>query len=89
MSRPSNSSVHYTIRGIPAEVDRILRLKAAQRKQSLNRVVLDELTRALIGRTLKADFSDLVGKWKPDPAFDEVIASQRRIDTDKWKAKRK
>ena len=81
MSRPS---IDYTIRGIPPEVDHALRSKAAQRKQSLNRVVLDELTRALIGRPLKADFSDLVGKWTPDPAFDEVVASQRPIDFEKW-----
>jgi hypothetical protein len=78
-------SVHYTIRGIPLEVDRAVRVKAAQRKQSLNRVVLDELTRALIGNPIKADFSDLVGKWAPDLEFDAVIASQRQIDADKWK----
>ena len=85
MNRPSDSPVHYTIRGVPPEVDRALRLKAAQRKQSLNRVVLDELTRALIGRPVKADFSGLVGKWQPDLAFDEIVASQRRIDAAKWK----
>ena len=66
-------------------MDHALRVKAAQRKQSLNHVVLDELTRALIGKPLKADFSDLVGKWVPDPGFDEVIASQRQVDADKWK----
>jgi hypothetical protein len=48
-------------------------------------VVVDELTRATIGRPRKTDFSDLVGRWTPDPAFDEVIASQRQIDWDKWK----
>lgn len=86
MSRPSNSPpIHYTIRSVPPEVDRALRLKAAQRKQSLNRVVLDELTRAVIGRPIKADFSDLVGKWTPDPAFDEIVASQRQIDPEKWR----
>jgi hypothetical protein len=85
MDKPARSSVDYTIRGIPAEVDHALRVKAAQRKQSLNRVVLGELTRALIGNPVKTDFSDVVGKWAPDPAFDEVIASQRRIDADKWK----
>jgi len=85
MNRLSNSSsIHYTIRGVPPEVDRALRLKAAKRKQSLNRVVLDELTRALIGRPIKADFSDLVGKWTPDPAFDGIVASQRQIDPEKW-----
>jgi len=77
--------MQYTIRGVPAEVDRALRNKAAQLKQSLNQLVIDELTRATIGRTRKADFSELVGQWTPDPAFDEVIASQRQVDWDKWK----
>jgi hypothetical protein len=77
--------VQYTIRGVPPEVDRALRKKAAQLKQSLNQVVVDELTRATIGRPRKTDFSDLVGRWTPDPAFDEVIASQRQIDSGKWK----
>lgn len=77
--------VQYTIRGIPPEVDRALRLKASQRKLSLNQVLLDELTQATVGQTVKADFSDLVGKWTPDPAFDEVIASQRKIDRAKWR----
>ena len=39
-----------------------LRQKAAQRKRHPKRV----------------DFSDLVGKWTPDPAFDEIIASSAR-----------
>ena len=78
-------TIQYTVRGVPAEVDRILRHKAAQRKQSLNQVVLDELTLATVGRRKRADFSDLVGRWTPDPAFDEIVASQRQIDWDKWK----
>ena len=77
--------VQYTIRGVPSEVDRELRKKAAQLKISLNQVVIEELTRATIGRSRKADFSDLVGQWTPDPAFDEIIAAQRQIDWDKWK----
>lgn len=64
-------------------MDHALRVKAAQRNESLNRVVTDELTRALIGKPLKADFSDLVGKWVPDAGFDKVIASQRQIDAEK------
>ncbi|MGA2588376.1 MAG: hypothetical protein ABSH32_00535 [Bryobacteraceae bacterium] len=75
----------YAIRGVPREVDRLLRLKAAQRKQSLNQVIVDELTRATIGCQRTADFSDLVGRWTPDPGFDEIIAAQRQIDPDKWK----
>jgi hypothetical protein len=32
-----------------------------------------------------ADFSDVVGQWTPDPAFDEILAGQRRIDCAKRK----
>lgn len=76
---------HYTIRGVPPEVDAALRRKAQQQRESLNRVVIDELTRAVIGRPVKADFSDLVGKWTPDPGFDEILAAQRQIDMEKWR----
>jgi hypothetical protein len=78
-------SVQYTIRGVPGEIDRILRRKAAQRKKSLNQIIIDELTSSTLGRTKRADFSDVTGKWIPDPEFDEIIASQRRIDHEKWK----
>jgi hypothetical protein len=77
--------VQYTIRGVPAEVDDALRRKAAKRKLSLNQIVVEELTTAAIGVQRRADFSDLVGRWTPDPAFDEIMAAQRRIDWDKWK----
>ena len=77
--------IQYTIRGIPREVDRVLRKKAGERKLSLNQIVVDELTVATIGRRQRADFSDLVGRWTADPGFDEIIASQRRIDPEKWK----
>jgi plasmid stability protein len=77
--------VHYTVRGVPREVDRELRKRAAQLAKSLNQVIVDELTRATIGQRRRADFSDLAGKWTPDPAFDEIISAQRQIDWDKWK----
>lgn len=77
--------VDYTVRGVPAEVDRLLRQRSAKLKRSLNQVILDELTRATTGRPQKSDFSDLVGRWSRDPAFDKVVASQRQVDWAKWK----
>ena len=77
--------VQYTIRGIPREVDRVLRQKAARRKQSLKRVIAEKLAVAAIDGQPRTDFSDLAGGWTPDPAFDEILAAQRRIDRDKWK----
>ena len=73
----------YTVRGVPPEVDAALRKKAAQRKLSLNQVIVEELSHS-VGQK-HADFTDLVGKWEDDPAFDEIIASQRKIDWAKWK----
>lgn len=83
--RKQANLIQYTIRGIPPEVDRALRRKAAQRKCSLNQVILDELTEAALSSQKRADFSDLVGKWTPDPAFDAIIAAQQQIDPDQWK----
>ncbi len=60
-------------------------VKAGQRGQSLNQLIVEELTVATVGKRRRADFSDFVGKWVPDAAFDEVIASQRQIDPEKWK----
>jgi plasmid stability protein len=77
--------VQYTVRGVPLDVDRALRRKAARRGKSLNQVIVEELTEATVGARKRADFSELVGKWTPDPHFDEIIAAQRRIDPDKWR----
>lgn len=78
-------TIQYTVRGVPADVDRNLREKAARRRQSLNQVILDELVAASTGSRRRADFSDLVGRWTPDPGFDETIAAQRQIDWERWK----
>jgi hypothetical protein len=85
MKMQAKKAVQYTVRGVPREVDLALRRKAAQKKQSINQVIVEELTHATVGRHPRADFSDLVGRWTPDPAFDEIISSQRRIDWHKWK----
>ena len=77
--------MQYTVRGVPREVDVILRRKAAKRKVSLNQMIVEELSESVIGARKRADFSDLVGKWTPDAAFDEILAAGRQIDRDKWK----
>lgn len=75
----------YTIRGVPAEVDRELRRKARQRNQSLNQVVVEELTAATQGAKKRADFTSWLGGWVDDPAFDEALRAQRQIDWDMWR----
>ena len=47
--------VQYTIRGVPREVGRILRQRAKQRGESLNQLLVHELTVATVGRPKRAD----------------------------------
>ena len=43
------SLVQYTVRGVPREVDIVLRRKAAKRKLSLNRMIVEQLSEAAVG----------------------------------------
>ncbi len=73
----------YTIRGIPASVDRALRARARREGRSLNEVALEAL-RASVGEgadaALKHDLDDLIGTWAEDPAFDAAIQEQDQVD---------
>ena len=78
-------AVQYTIRGIPREVDLVLRERAKTQRISINQLIIDELSRATVGRSKVADFSDLVGCWEADEAFDKVLEQQREINPDDWR----
>ncbi len=78
-------ALQYTVRGLPLEVDRVLRERAKARKTSINQVIIDELTKATIGRKQMADFTDLVGRWQPDEATEQILASQREINPEDWR----
>ena len=84
---PANSEVQYTVRGIPREVDKVLRRRAHQRGISLNRLLIEELSAAgggLQGRRYRL-LKDLGGRWQDDREFDRILAEHRRIDRDLWK----
>ena len=77
--------IQHTLQGVPPDVNRVLRQKAARRKKSFNQAARGELSAAAIGGKRKADCSDRVGGWMPDPVFEAILAAQREIDADKWK----
>jgi hypothetical protein len=58
--------------------------RMARNRKSLDQVVREKLPASTLERPQKADFRDLVGQWTPDPQFDEIVKSQRRIDRKKW-----
>ncbi len=80
--------MQYSIRNIPAAVDRALRRRAREEGKSLNEVAIDALRRG-IGVDNEPvryrELRDLSGTWLEDPDFDAAIAEQHRIDPHLWK----
>ena len=75
----SGNSVQYTIRQVPARVDRSLRQKSKQSGQSLNEAAIEALAKGLGLAEERMRFHDLdplAGTWAEDPAFDAAIAAQ-------------
>lgn len=84
---PTRSDIQYTVRGISREVDQALRSKARQRRISLNRLLVEELTASggpVPSRRYRS-LKELGGRWQDDPEFERILAEQRRIDRSLWK----
>ncbi len=78
----------YTIRNVPESVDRRLREEAGKRGKSLNEITVEVLRRGLglsDDTPRYDDLDDLAGTWVADPAVDEALAEQDRIDPELWK----
>ncbi len=84
---PTADVLQYTIRGIPRQVDKVLRRKARQRGISLNQLLVEELSAVGGGgrsRRLRS-LGELGGVWEDDPDFDRILQEQRKIDGALWK----
>jgi plasmid stability protein len=77
----------YTLRNVPADVDRALRRLARERHKSLNQVTVEALELAVgtAEQRKRRDLSDFGGTWKDDPATAAALADQRRIDPELWR----
>ncbi len=81
--------MQYTIRNIPAEVDRALRKKAKAEGTSINQAALDALRRGVgldgeNGRRY-TDLDWFFGSWVADPEFARAVADMDRVHPDDWK----
>lgn len=86
--RQAAEATQYTIRNVPKTVDRALRRRAVRLEKSLNDVALEALARGAgveQEATMHRDVDFLFGSWVDDPAVDEALADQRRIDESAWK----
>ena len=80
--------MQYTLRNVPAFLDRVLRRRAREKGASLNDVVLEALARGagVTGEPVKyRDLRDLAGTWQEDPDFDEALRAQDTIDEALWR----
>jgi hypothetical protein len=82
-----------TLRGIPAEIERMIRREAERKGVSLNKafIALLEKTTGTKDKALKKslhhDLDHLCGIWTKKEAeeFTRSVEFQRRIDEDLWK----
>jgi hypothetical protein len=79
--------MQYTLRNIPAALDRALRALARREGKSLNEVAVRALARAVgLGdmAVRQRDLGDLAGTWQEDPEFDAALEDHDRIDESLW-----
>ena len=89
------TTIQYTIRGVPAQVDSRLRRLAKLRGQSLNQVVIEQL-KARPNLTTKpethstkpkvnTDFDDLFGTITPlESEVEAALRAQRKVNPKDW-----
>jgi hypothetical protein len=76
----------YTLRGVPADVDRALRRQAQAEGRSLNEVAIDALRRGA-GVPEPAAYDDLdalIGGWQEDATVEQAMARQDEVDPELW-----
>jgi hypothetical protein len=84
----SKDPIQYTIRQVPAHLDRSLRRRSKESGQSLNETAIEALSRGLgLSETPPhyRDLNALAGTWQEDAAFDAAITAQDQVDVRLWK----
>jgi hypothetical protein len=83
----SKAPIQYTLRQIPPALDEALRRKSREDGKSINQTAIEALHSglALAGNSVQhRDLDFMAGSWVEDPAFDEAIGSQDRVDPRLW-----
>jgi hypothetical protein len=85
-----------TIRGIPKDVEKVVKQEAARKKTSINKALVSLLEKAAgtstssgerKGPVLYHDLDHFAGLWAREEAvvFDKALDAQRKIDEGLWK----
>lgn len=88
-TRADAATVQYTVRSVPAHVDKALRRKAQEGRKSLNEVLRDALIKEAGGADEPGhrytDLDALAGSWVDVPGFDDALRAQDQIDEALWR----
>ena len=87
---PAGASIHcmqYTIRNVPAAIDRALKARAKQLGKSVNELALEALAKSVGEPVRRRNLRDMPGAWsrREASAFDRFLDDHRRIDEELWK----
>jgi D-tyrosyl-tRNA(Tyr) deacylase len=80
--------MQYTIRGVPAHIDRALRERSESQGKSLNDVAVEALERGLDlgGHPVRyRELGAIAGSWVRDRAVDRALDDQRKVDPELWR----
>jgi DNA polymerase III delta subunit len=80
--------MQYTIRNLPARLDKLIRKRAKEEGKSLNTVAVEALMEAFgLGGSSPShrDVGDLAESWVEDAVVEEALQAQRRIDDEMWR----
>ena len=83
-----NYCMQYTIRGIPAAIDKALRARAHAAGTSLNEAAIEAWAEGagVSGSPRKRrDLGDIAATWRPDKAVESALAEQDQIDERLWR----
>jgi plasmid stability protein len=78
----------YTIRAVPDAVDQALRERARREGKSLNEVATEALQRGvglIPSEQVSDDLDAFVGSWVDDPAAEDALKAQDRVDRSLWR----
>jgi hypothetical protein len=80
--------MQYTLRGIPAVLDAVLRRRARASGKSLNAAAVEALAEGagVAGAPRKRrDLGDIAGTWKADKGFEAALVEQDQVDEELWR----
>lgn len=79
--------MQYTIRNVPAALDRAIKARAKRLGKSVNEVALEALARSVGDPVRHRNLRGMPGSWSRAEAkdLDRFLAAHRKMDDELWK----